>query len=658
MTPYDILNRWAEYANVYSAQYLAHQSCDHLQKIREYDPNGLFSVMYAKIKFIQICNECTLKFIRILKEPDCLKEEREIWDMFHSDEVLLMEESLLDSIDRIVQQVTQQKQLGKRDLEQEKDALSGSIEAVVDDISKCRTDLYMNSGNPIGPINKFSTSIHVFERLAECLLALEQSDDGIYLCYINNYQSSDGYFGFFFKSNGNIFSVNDRQNEAYPGQHKSSIHGRWQEYKGLNLFPYKFIFEFENYDYKGYASKFMIDEDKLQFFNLTAPVYMPLIIAMVMIASRYTGMKADDLGVKVMLTDALLSCNVNENADDDQYALVVPENSAIALAHEQAKINMTSEDIMGIAYGEQLSHAKGRDREETGSFHVTEDAELFISLYGEGFSLDADALLKSNQHHLALSSGKDDIPDAEFIGSKERFEMLAYARGREQLTAYIREQMFKEFNAFGGRDAVVNWFNSSLSERKDAIFQMLRNHIDGKQTGVPIKAGGIPALHYQTPFNQVVSTPKKDKTLCPITGSKCSIYFVIDPQNWKQLASLMGGEDKLPKIIKGWKQHGHDVSGNPLLDMTDAVASVGTPFEWIESRCNRHYWTKQNWRDYYHHFPAIYPDWATREPEQPTMPRPTIVGFTFALGFSKRGFAKFFGVGAEVYNKILGIERE
>lgn len=40
------------------------------------------------------------------------------------------------------------------------------------------------------------------------------------------------------------------------------------------------------------------------------------------------------------------------------------------------------------------------------------------------------------------------------------------------------------------------------------------------------------------------------------------------------------------------------------------------------------------------------------------MPRPTIVGFTFALGFSKRGFAKFFGVGAEVYNKILGIERE
>lgn len=658
MTPYDILNRWAEYANVYSAQYLAHQSCDHLQKIREYDPNGLFSVMYAKIKFIQICNECTLKFIRILKEPDCLKEEREIWNMFHSDEVLLMEESLLDSIDRIVQQVTQQKQLGKRDLEQEKDALSGSIEAVVDDISKCRTDLYMNSGNPIGPINKFSTSIHVFERLAECLLALEQSDDGIYLCYINNYQSSDGYFGFFFKSNGNIFSVNDRQNEAFPGQHKSSIHGRWQEYKSLNLFPYKFIFEFENYDYKGYASKFMIDEDKLQFFNLTAPVYMPLIIAMVMIASRYTGMKADDLGVKVMLTDALLSCNVNENADDEKYALTVPENSAIALAHEQAKINMTSEDIMGTAYGEQLSHAKGRDREETGSFHVTEDAELFISLYGDGFSLDADALLKSNQHRLALSSVKDDIPDVEFIGSKERFETLAYARGREQLTAYIREQMFKEFNAFGGRDAVVNWFNSSLPERKDTIFQMLRDHIDGKQTGVTIKAGGIPALHYQTPFNQVVSTPKKDKTLCPITGSECSIHFVIDPQNWKQLASLMGGEDKLPKIVKGWKKHGHDVSGNPLLDMTDAVTGVGTPFEWIESCCNRHYWTKQNWRDYYHRFPDTYPDWATREPEQPTMPRPTIVDFTFSLGFSKRGFAKFFGVGAEVYNKILGIERE
>lgn len=63
MTPYDILNRWAAYSeytpnetkalNMLSSQYPAYRSCEQLQKIREFDPNGLFSVMYAKNKFIK-----------------------------------------------------------------------------------------------------------------------------------------------------------------------------------------------------------------------------------------------------------------------------------------------------------------------------------------------------------------------------------------------------------------------------------------------------------------------------------------------------------------------------------------------------------------------------------------------------------------------------
>ena len=666
MTPYDILNRWAKYAEYatndtkpVNMQAPAYQSCELLQKIREYDPNGLLSVMYAKNKFIKSCEEYAIKLIYILQDPSCLNEERELWDMFHSEDVQRMEESLLDSIDQLVQQVTQQKQIGERDLERERDVLLGSIEAVVDDISKCRTDLYMNSGNPIGPINKFSTSIHVFERLAECLLALEQADDGIYLCYINNFQSSDGYFGFFIKSNGNIFSINERQNEAFPGQHKYARNGRWQESKGWSLFPYKFIFEYSEYDYKGYARNQMIDEDQLQFFRLTASAYMPLIIAMVMLVSRYTGIKADDLGVKVMLTDALLTCNVKDRSAQEKYALVIPEHSAIALAHEQMKISMTTEDVMDGTYGEHFLYKKGQGKayEETGRFYETDDAKLFISLYGTGFTLDYDALLKSNQPQLTLPGAKTDVPVAEFVGSKERFELLAYGRGREQLAAYIREQMFKEFTSFGGRDAVDQWFDVSLKERKDAIFQMLLNHLNGKQTGVPIKVGGVPSHCYETPFNHVVETNIKKKTLCLITGNECSIYFIIDPGNWKQLSALMGGENSLPKILKGWDANGHHISGNNLLNMTDAVTGIGTPFEWREVGLNQHYWTRRDWHDYYFHHADIYPDWTTREPDLPVMPKPTNRGFSFAVGFSKRGFSKYFGMGADVYNRILGIEK-
>ena len=67
--------------------------------------------------------------------------------------------------------------------------------------------------------------------------------------------------------------------------------------------------------------------------------------------------------------------------------------------------------------------------------------------------------------------------------------------------------------------------------------------------------------------------------------------------------------------------------------------------------------TKNDWHDYYFHHADVYKDWATREPEQPVMPAPTKMDFAFAIGISKRGFAKRFGMGAEVYNKILGIEK-
>ena len=669
MTPYDILNRWAAYSeytpnetkalNMLSSQYPAYRSCEQLQKIREFDPNGLFSVMYAKNKFIKICEEFSIKLILIMQDPDCLKEERELWEIFHSEDVRQMEESLLNNIDQLVQQVTQQKQLGARDLEQEKEALLGSIESVVDDMSKCRTDLYMNSGNPIGPIKKFSTSIHVFERLAECLLALERAEDGIYLCYINNYQTSDGYFGFFIKSNGNIFSINERQNEAYPGQHKYARNGRWQENKGWHLFPYNFIFEYGSRDYKGYAETRMIDEDQLQFFRLTASAYMPLIIAMVMLVSRYTGMKADDLGVKVMLTDALLTCNIKDRASDEKYALVIPEHSAIAKTHEGMEITMTTADAMSSAYGEQFNRVKGdkRDFEETAHFNETDDARLFISLYGDGFTLDYDTLLKTNLLQLATDNTQGDAPIAEFIGSRERFELLAYTRGREQLAAYIREQMFKEFTTFGGREAVAKWFDTSLKARENAIFDMLHDYLNGAQNGVPIRAGGIPTHCYRTPFNQTLVTDVKKKTLCPITGNECSIYFTIEPKDWKQLATVMGGEDNLPKIVKGWDANSHSTVGNSLLNMTDAVTGVGTPFEWREAKQNKHYWTKNDWHDYYFHHADVYKDWATREPEQPVMPAPTKMDFAFTIGVSKRGFTKRFGMGAAVYNKILGIEK-
>lgn len=664
MTANDILNRWLQYAgveeshNLLSAQYKVQQCCRTLAKLQEYDPEGLFSVMYAKRCFLRICGEYSIKLYDILNDAGSLSEERELWAMFHSPEVTHVESTLLNSVDSLVSRVTQQKQLGERDLEKEKDVLLDSVEVVVDDIQKCQTDLYLGSDKPIGPISKFSTSIHVFERLAECLLALEQADDGIYLCYINNGGTSDGYFGFFIKSNGNLISINERQDEAYPGQHKVGRNGRWQDGKSASLFPYSFIFDFSDRDYKGYARNCMIDEEQLQFFHLSPEAYMPLIIAMLMLVACYTGLSGNSLGLKQTLTDSMLECNLREPLPGKELELVVPEHSAIVAAHEQAQFEMSAEDIKSPSFGKKFaSRTPGKTYKETGAFGGTEDAELFISLYGDGFQLDTSSLLKSNPgSHLQLPG--EVSPDAEFVGSKDRLEMLAYARGREQLAEYIREQMFLEFQSFGGKPAVMEWYNKALLAQKEAIMQLLGlavtryPHCSSKDLRIAI--GGEPNHIYLTPFNQTIGDRYNQKVLCPVTGNRCSVFFVVTPRNWKQIAALIGGEDTIPKILRGWKEEGHSISGNTLLDMTDAVTGVGTPFEHIEGHLNKRYWTKSLWRDYYFRNASTYKDWTTREPEMPVQAVSPLADFTFVVGFSKIGFRKTFNTTIDLCRQILG----
>lgn len=79
-------------------------------------------------------------------------------------------------------------------------------------------------------------------------------------------------------------------------------------------------------------------------------------------------------------------------------------------------------------------------------------------------------------------------------------------------------------------------------------------------------------------FNAEDGPAYREKYLCPITGNAASIFFAIRPQNWHDLALLVG-EENIPKILKGWRRRGHNGVGNPLLSVTDPVTFVGTPFE-------------------------------------------------------------------------------
>lgn len=646
MTTQEILQHWLDYTkydpnqksfNLLSSNYAFYRASKAMSAVMEFDPTGTIAVLYAKEVFLQICKEQSVSLFDLLSgEIPELKDGKTMWDIFMSDDFSVVEKQFLDAIDSLTSKVVGVKPIGERDLEKERAALFDSIVSVTEELTICKTSLYLKGG-PIQPIKNFSTSIHVFERLADCLLALEQAPDGVYLCYITSGGTADGYFGFYIKSNGTILSLSERIDEAFPGQHRNSRNGRWSEEKKYNLFPYNFMFSFSEHDYLGYAKNHIIDDSQLAFCNLEPEAYMPIILAMVMIANKFA--EADISKMPVMLVDSLFQRNL-ETALPESKALVIPSDSALAAVSRNYVPEMTTEDILGTDMAKKLTDPS-RLYYERGSFETTEN--IFVKLYGKGFELDASKLLVSDPHLKMLTAEErranpDLIPNAEFIGSADRMEVIAYMQGRQQLAEYIRKQMFQEYIGAGGAEGIEKWWRNALQERKDEIFSLcIRKYLKENEPGLEyIRFGENSRGPYYgsmgavNPYNEWKRTKEGRRTndlLCPVTGAATSIAFLIQPDNWLELQELFG---EIPKILKGWTRHGHNRRGNSLLDATDPVFDVGTPFENREQQLNHRYWSEWDWMRNREKRPE---GWHAQECRPQT-------DFSFGVAFSKRGLAR------------------
>lgn len=657
MTNLEILEKFAAFAEydenqtrfiLGSRNYEFNRGIARIKEISEYDPTNTIGVLYAQYLYDSTASEIKIPMIDILKNPHGLDEEIEMYSILHSDEIKAAEQDLTDRIDELVSAIIPIKKIGDRDRTAEKNALISSVPAIVEHLGKCNVDLFLRGG-PIRPIhnaNQICKDILLYPRLAECLLDLEQKPDGIYLCYIDNYGSADGYFGFYIVSNGTILSVNERVNEAYPGQHKNSRNGRWRESKHYELFPYQ-IFDFSNPDYLGYYNNHTIDRNRLALFEIGAEAYIPIILAMVMLTNKYANRDLGDL--KMRYVDSLLPKNRSLEAGDI-HALVVRSDSQIAKVSDDYDIRLTSEEVVSGELASIYNHNGKTDVEWQCSQYATGLVKdnVFVDLYGDGFVLNKDRLLLSNRHLIGRKAG-DTVPDCEFIGSKDRMDMIAYVQARRQLAEYIRDRMQKEFEAFGGTAAVKRWYTDAIQKHKDDIFRLCVEKYKLSKAGEEANVfstgirdasnnplnfigfdekcnGELPGSVTNQPFNvrHDERGPNRWKVDCPITGAIISIAFRIRPNDWHDLEKMLPGEE-LPKIVRGWVSEGHFGIGNSLLDATDPITELGTPFEDREIRFyNRRY-------DYLA---------GTLGPNAYNKDMPNSVCFDFSVGFSKRGFSK------------------
>lgn len=627
----EILDKWAKYTNYDPNQstfnlanysYELHKVNERIKSIIQlYDRTGALAVIQAKIMFKFILKKTSFNMLRYMQNPGALDEDKEMWDMFHSSEVIAAENTYIEAINKLSDEVIGKTLIGERNDEQVLDGLFEATDIVMKSLEGCNKDLFIKGGR-ILPITKISTHIHLFETLAQCLTAFEVAEDGLYLVYINCGGTADGYFGFLLRNNSNLLFINERINEAYSGQHQNTRNNRWAENKKYELFPYDFIFNYTEHDYKGYATKHLINEDKLAFFELGPKAYLPIIIAMIMLSKQYIG---ETLDLPIKYIDILLPSNINKIPADTENALILPENSALIASHKAIDLSFDLKKIMSGEYAEEFHHNSNKDYRETG--HFTNRNQLLVDHWGQGFSYDPATLYETNTVLRLTNSASDseEIPP-EFIGTRDRIRLQGYYQIRKQLADYIRDRIHDAWVAYGKTPAVIDWYISNIKNNFEKIEMLvaaeyLRIKEGGEALGQSWRWGDSQKIDiyykeqkYPAVYRSIILNKEKkngryysNEYLCNHSGAICNLFFTFAPKDWTQLELLCGSE--VPKIVKGWLERGHRGDGNSILDATDLVTEVGTPFEERESE----------------KYESLYGD------------SNVYFNFAFSIGYSKRG---------------------
>lgn len=553
---------------------------------------------------------------KIIESPELLKPYNECVALINSPEAKDVRASLVQRLSVIAAAVSRNKLIGDG-LELD-EALDDAVEAMFTNFPKLHFEVYISSGRPVDALSNTSSSVQVCNSLAEMLLRLEGSPDGIYVGYVSNPGTIDGWFGFFCKSNGNMFSYHERIDEKYVGQHRNMRNGRYSEAKAFDLFPYELCEFSDERDYKGYSTEVVMGEERIFLDATNFPVFVRTILAMAVIASLHTGKV---VAGKPVIINSLLASNLAQldNHKEQTTAIVKWEGSPlvkVSRSFEPPRFEI--DKLLRGDYNSQFCHTKKGSQEGRGWFYGKN--QDMVDAYGAGFKLNNERILASNSSRRLIG---DTQTEQEFIGSARRMRLSAYYEARRQLANYIEARMMKDYSDFGGHKGLNEWYFAALKKRMDKIMSycadaydksvasgqsMVRYGSEERQTnggGGETFYGCRPPMSIDVDKNElysyIVLNELVDRNfICPITQTKASIFFKFRFGTYKQVQDFLGID--LPKFCVGWSES-PDYNGNSILDVTDPVGNIGSP---ISSR--------RGWGMSFN--------------------------FRFAIGLSKRGLAK------------------
>lgn len=587
---------------------------DSVDFINQWDVTGKFTLIHLSSLCRQYISNYQVDVMAVLNNPHLLDRFREMKSVIDSDCVEQVKTELGDSMKKFLAAMGGTKLLG--DEEKFNETLEGSIYATLKELKKLRFEIYVNSGRPVSEFGKVSSKVTVFNSLAECITTLERGEDGMGVCYISTPGTIDGYFGFFMKSNGNLFSLNERCNEQYIGQHGTRRNGRYiYDAKAMDLFPYDAICKFEGGDYKGYATEIEINRELLDIFDTSkvdSAIGIRTLICFNLIARKYN--KTILEGTPVVI-NSLLPQNLKQ-IDGSKGALVKVTDSAIVKSMNDFHVHFDRDKLIHNEYQKQFNRFDNPNQPYKGVF-TSYNHEL-IEAYGDDFTFDDDDLLKSNSGQRLIGNGDVDL---EFVGSREKMELQAYYEVRKRLAKHIFNRMKADYEAFGGRDAMSRWFNEQLAKQFSVVegkayamclsaferFQLGHGSTIFKSDSVQSETHVIHWAHMgievsvmqlkksscifnrwqfdkekelgHNPFHSIGIpldrnwkwTERQD----PLTGANVQYVFNFEFEQTKDVERFL--EVKTPKFCVGWKKQYPPSPGNSLLEVTDMIGELKNP---------------------------------------------------------------------------------
>lgn len=542
-----------------------------------YDQTGVLSVLLAQDAFLRICSRTKFTVVEWLTDPkskDEMKNYQQMWNKFQDKDILAEEDLYLQTINDVFEKAMGIQMIGQRNAAQEKQALLQSTVRVLEDIKSIHSDIYKKCGS-VSNITQFTTHILVFERMADCLLSIENSPDAMYLCYINQYGTADGYFAFVIKSAGNLFALHDRIDEAYIGAHQGERNGSWSNAHLYKLFPYDYIFNYANHDYKGYASTFIINEEKLDFLTLGAEVYQPLLIAMLILKSKYEG---KELEGNIKKLNSLFEENYLLEHENDKAEI------SLAILKKNELFVQNNKYVCGLDMEKAIT-----DRGYNEEFDICDAGLSLASEYGNGFKANVDGTLST----IAENNVGGKAFYSEFIGDANRLDKEVYRNIRKQLAEYISEVMKKEYEDFGGWKGMFDYWYAELRKNQpqtkriiiDAICSRMYHlahpeFVDKWASYSIIKreeaSGYVSEFFNASTITKTLGGTVVDYAIDDETGTRCKEYYWFTFRSCNELETFLGNE--LPHVFKTYGVEGK-CNGNSILDATDAVGDLKSPFE-------------------------------------------------------------------------------